>query len=212
MRSKHTWMLALLASATLVALPVWAADAEGDAEYNIFAGDIGNVVWTLLTFGIAIFVLGKFAWGPFLGMLQQREDFIRDSLAQAKADREAAEERLREYDERLATARAEATEIVEEGRRDAEAVARKVQDEGREEAEKMLERAKREIRIAQETAVKELYEQAGVLATRIASKIVERELEPQDHQRLINQALDELATTEAAASAATSSESPGAPN
>ncbi|MEM9557039.1 MAG: F0F1 ATP synthase subunit B [Acidobacteriota bacterium] len=196
MRSRIIWALSAALTLTLslgVALPAWAADADNEkTEYNIFAGDIGNVLWTLITFGLAIFVLGKFAWGPFLGMLQTREDFIRDSLAQAKADREAAEARLQEYEQRLTEARAEATEIVEEGRRDAEVVARKVQADAQEEAEKMLERAKREIRIARETAVKELYEQTGVMATHIASKIVERELQPQDHQRLINQALDEL--------------------
>ncbi len=72
-----------------------------------------------------LFVLGKFAWGPILSGLQARENFIRESLETAKRDRDEAEARLREYEERLATARAEATAIVDEGRRDAEVVKRR---------------------------------------------------------------------------------------
>ncbi|MEL7061486.1 MAG: F0F1 ATP synthase subunit B [Acidobacteriota bacterium] len=188
-----------VATAALIVPITFAADkgGEGGSGSNIFGGDIGNVLWTLVTFGLALFVLGKFAWGPLLDMLQKREAFIRDSLVQAKQDREAAEARLREYEERLADARAEATAIVEEGRRDAEVVRGKVEADAREEAAKTLARAKREIQIAKDTAVKDLYALAGNLATDIAAKIVDREIRPDDHQKLINEALDELATNAA---------------
>lgn len=185
-------------SFVLLAPVSWAAAAEegadhgADASNNIFAGDVGNILWTLLTLALVIFVLGKYAWGPFLNVLQQREEFIRDSLAQAKEDREAAEERLAEYEERLKEARAEASAIVEEGRRDAVAVRSREEAKAQEEAEKMLQRAKREIQIAKETAIKELYALTGQLATDIASKIVDRELTASDHERLIHDALDQL--------------------
>ena len=103
----------------LVALPALAAEG-GDG--NIFAGDLGNMIWTVVIFVLVLLVLGKFAWGPILEGLQARENFIRESLEEAKADRESAEERLREYEVKLAEARAEATALVEEGRRDAELV------------------------------------------------------------------------------------------
>ena len=76
----------------------------------------------------------------------------------------------------MTQARAEATGIVEEGRRDAEVLRSRIEQEAREESERMVERAKREIQIARETAVKELYDLTGVLATSIASHIVGREI------------------------------------
>ena len=106
-------------------------------------------------------VLGKFAWGPILKALQARESFIHDALAKAKRDRDEAEARLREYEERLATARAEATAIVDEGRRDAEVVKRKIEEAAKVEADKMIERARREIQLATVTATKELYDLSG---------------------------------------------------
>lgn len=181
---------ALLGQLSGLILPGAVVAAEG--ESNLFAGDIGNAVWTLAIFLIVIFVLGKFAWGPLLSTLQERESFIRDSLAKAKDDREAAEARLEEYSEKLHEARAEAHEIVREGRRDAGEVKRRVEDEAKAEADKMVERARREIEIAKQTAVKELYSVSATLATRAASKIVRQELTPSDHERLIEESIAEL--------------------
>lgn len=192
---KHRTCWAVLAAfSVLVAPAVWAAaEAEdGGGGNNIFAGDLGNVFWTLLIFGLVIFVLGKFAWGPILANLQSREEFIHDSLEQAKRDRDAAATQLAEYKEQLADARAEATAIVEEGRRDAEVVRHRIEEEARAEAEKMLERAKREIDIAGATAVKQLYEVSGRLATELAGRIVGRELSTEDHERLIRDSIHEL--------------------
>lgn len=176
---------------TLVALPALAAGG-GDGENNIFAGDVGNVFWTLVTFGLVIFVLGKFVWGPLTDMIQKREEFIFESLEKAKGDREAAESKLAELEQRLNDARAEASALVDEGRRDAEAVKHKIEADAKAEAEKMIERAKREIGIARETAVKELYELSGNLAADIAGRIVGRELDAKDHARLISEALEQL--------------------
>lgn len=176
-----------------VTVPVFAAGDEGD---GLFSGDLGNAIWTVVIFVGLLFVLGKFAWGPILDSLQAREDFIRNSLEEAKKDREAAEARLQEYEERLKEARAEATAIVDEGHRDAVVVKTRIESEAREEAEKIRERTLRDIDIARETAVKELYELSGNLATHIASQIVGRELAAKDHQKLIEDAIAEMESLE----------------
>ncbi len=176
----------------VLAAPALAAEAEhgGGSASNPFAGDLGNAIWTLIIFVIVLIVLGKFAWGPILNTLQARETFIRESLETAKRDRDEAEARLREYEERLAQARAEATAIVEEGRRDAVVVKQRIEEDAQLEADKRLERAKREIQIATETATKELYLLSARLATDMAGKMIGRELTPQDHERLIAESLD----------------------
>lgn len=185
--------LSLALTTLLFAAPALAAGGEGASNGNIFTGDVGNIVWTLVVFLLVVFVLGKFAWGPILAGLKQREDFIHDSLAKAKEARDEAVAQLKQYEDRLANARAEASAIVEEGRRDADAVRRVNEAKAKEEAELMLQRAKREIGIAKETAIKELYTLSGRLATDIAAKIVQRELKPEDHERLIREAIDQLA-------------------
>ena len=184
--------LTILISLAL-AVPAFAAEAEhGGGESNIFAGDVGNAVWTLVIFLLVVLVLGKFAWGPILNTLQARESFIHEALATAKRDRDEAEARLKEYEARLAQSRAEASAIVDEGRRDAVAVKHRIEEDARAEADKMIDRARREIQIATETATKELYQLSARLATEMAGKVIGRELTAQDHERLIAESLDSM--------------------
>ena len=184
-----------IAAVTLMMGAAAAIGSEGGEKTSLFTGDLGNIFWSLVTFFAVLFVLGKFAWKPILGALQQREEFIRSSLEQAKQDREAAESRLKDYEAKLASARQEATEIVQEGRRDAEAVKRKIEQDTKESTTAMLERVKREISIATDTAIKELYDVTGTLATSIASRIISKELDARDHERLIAESIRELSAT-----------------
>ncbi len=184
----------LIAGISVLLLFVAPALASGGAEggANPFAGDVGNALWTMVIFVLVLIVLGKFAWGPILAALQKREEFIRDSLAQAKKDREDAEARLREYTEQLQSANAKASAIVDEGRKDAEAVKRKIEEDAKAEAVKLIERAKREIGIASDTAIKQIYDLGAKLATEVASKVIRKEVNAQEHSRLISESLDEL--------------------
>lgn len=187
MKNKLCLALVLCGPATVLA-------AEHGGGESPFAGDLGNALWTVVIFVCVLVVLGKFAWGPILGALQKREQFIHNSLAQAKRDREQAEQTLKEYEEKLHAARAEATAIVEEGRRDADEVRRREEAKAKEEAERMLERARREIGVATETAVSELYSLSSKLATDVAARVIGKELTGPDHERLLSEAIDEFKT------------------
>ncbi|MEM7480532.1 MAG: F0F1 ATP synthase subunit B [Acidobacteriota bacterium] len=181
------WSLIGLSSLFLVA-PVWAAEGGGESG-SLFAGDLGNMIWTLVIFVILLVVLGKFAWGPVLNGLQSREQFIFDSLAKAKEERDLASAKLAEYEEKLAQARSEVEEIVDEARRDAAVLRQREEEKAQEEAQKTLERAKREIEIAKDTAVKDLYSRATSLTVDAASRILKRELTPNDHEQLIAESI-----------------------
>ena len=115
-----------------------------------------------------------------------------DSLAQAKHEREEAKRQLAEYTAKVDKARAQASAIVDEGRRDAEVLRHKIEETAKKEAAAMLDRAKREIGIAKDTAVKEIYTLSAKLATDMASKIIRKELSPHEHERLINESIGEL--------------------
>jgi F-type H+-transporting ATPase subunit b len=177
---------------TLLAMAAPALAAEAEESPNVFSGDLGNAVWTILIFVLVLVILGKFAWGPILKTLQAREDFIHEALAKAKRDRDEAEARLKEYEEKLASARAEATAIVEEGRRDAEVVKRRIEEDAKREGDKMIERARREIHLATVAATSDLYQLTARLATDLAARVIGRELSPQDHERLIAEAIAEI--------------------
>ncbi|MEM7050941.1 MAG: F0F1 ATP synthase subunit B [Acidobacteriota bacterium] len=171
----------------LLAVPAFAAGGEG--EGSLFSGDLGNMIWTLVIFLALLVFLGRFAWGPILSGLQSREEFIHDSLAKAKEERDQATARLAEYEEKLAAARQEVDAMIEEARRDAAVLRQREEERAKEEAEKMLDRARREISIASDTAVKDLYSRATDLSVDAASRILKRELSAGDHERLIAESI-----------------------
>ena len=171
--------------------------ASDDAAPSPFAGDLGNAVWTLVIFALVLVVLGKFAWGPILKGLQSREDFISKSIHDADGANKKAQELLAQYKEQLNQARTEATAIVEEGRRDAEEVKRTIHEDTRKEAEAMVARAKQEVELAHTGAVRELYSLSATLATEVAGKIIGRELNASDHERLVEESIAALGQSDA---------------
>jgi F-type H+-transporting ATPase subunit b len=182
--------LLTVAFVILAALPLYAAE-EGTA-LSPFAGNVGNAIWTLLIFVIVVVVLGKFAWGPVLALLKQREDFIHKSLSDAKHDRDQAEARLKEYAARLQSAQAEAVGIIEEARRDAERLRQELRERARSEADTMVKNAERQIDMQTTRAVQQLRQEAVELSVTIASKILERNISKEDNEKLIADALRQI--------------------
>lgn len=179
-----------------VAMPALAGDpvpGEHAADKPaLLQWDIGAAFWSIVVFVLLLLVLRTTAWKPILLGLQQRERFIADSIEKARREREQSERLLAEYTDKLHKARDEATAIVEEGRRDAEEVRKRIHAEAKHEADAIVARARRDIQIARDDAIKQLHDQAILLATSIASKAVKRDLTIGDHQRLLDEALADL--------------------
>ncbi len=183
--------LAMVAFAILVAVPSALAQEHGEAaQPSIFEGGLHNAIWTLLIFLTVVLVLGKFAWKPLLGALKAREEFIRESLANAKKEREESAALLEKDTEQSNKAREEATAITQEGRRDAEEVKRRISAEARTEADAMIKRAKREIEIAHQDAISEIYNTLANISTQIAERVLHREIDTEEHRAIIARALE----------------------
>ena len=182
--------LLIIAFLALTALPIHAAE-EAEA-LSPFAGNLGNAIWTLAIFVIVVIVLGKFAWGPVLALLQQREQFIHRALADAKRDRDEAEARLKEYAAKLQSAHAEAATLVEEARRDAERLREEIRQRAKSDAEKLIAGAERQIQLQTNRALEQIRREAVDLSVMIASKIIQRNLTKEDNERLIDEALKQV--------------------
>lgn len=182
--------LLTLAFVTLAALPLHAAAEE--AALSPFAGNLGNALWTLAIFVIVVLVLGKFAWGPVLSLLQQREQFIHESLTLAKSDRDAAELRLKELTARLQAAHAEAAQILETARGDSERLRQELREKAKAEADAIMKNAQRQIELETARAVQQIRSEAVDLSVMIASKLLQRNLTREDNERLIEDALKQV--------------------
>ncbi|HEY8747824.1 MAG TPA: F0F1 ATP synthase subunit B, partial [Tepidisphaeraceae bacterium] len=134
------------------------------------------------------------AWKNVLKGLKGREDRIRADIAQAEAARTKAEASLADYNRQLATAEQKVRDILAKATVDAEQLATSIRARAQSESEEIKERATRDIEAAREQALTEIYQQTADLATRVAEKILRRNLNADDQRDLVNQSLAELQT------------------
>jgi len=150
------------------------------------------LLYTVIVFLAMLGILWKFAWGPLMKALEEREQRIARKIADAEKANQEALAKLAEYEAKIAHAKEEAAEIIAEGKRDVEKVRDEIVKQAQEESARTLERAKREIVMAKEAAVHELREQMVVLTAELATKVIQREVKADDHRRFIGEAIAAL--------------------
>jgi F-type H+-transporting ATPase subunit b len=181
-----------VACAVALASPCLAAEGHGEEQPSLLSVNVVVSIATIVTFLLLLVILTKTAWKPILTGLQAREKGIRDQIEGAEKANAAAKALLSEYEQRLAHATDEARAIVEEGRRDAQAVRGKIEAEARAAAADERDRAVRDIDLARQKALKDIYDEVARVATEVAGRIVQREIRPEDHKKLVEQGLSQL--------------------
>jgi F-type H+-transporting ATPase subunit b len=152
----------------------------------------GLFLWTLISFAILLFILWKTAWKPIIAALDDRANKIRKDLESAEESRREAEDIFLKHKEMIENARDEAMKIVSEGRADAERVKNEIVEKASGESQAIIQRAYREIELAKEKAIVELKSDIVTISTEIATKIIEKNLKPEDQRSLVEQALQKL--------------------
>ena len=175
----------------------WAGEAKafaasGGCPVGAMQVDIWHAVFTIIVFVGLLIVLTVFAFKPILQGLQKREDFIRGSLEQARREREQAELRRQEYEQKIADAWEQARMIVHGAQEQAAAARLRIEEEAHDQAAELIERARREIDQARDAAVQRMYDEAIELASRLAQSALKRQMTPEEHQRLVLDSLREL--------------------
>ena len=151
--------------------------------------DWGLMVWTLITFALAVTVLWKYAFGPLQSIIDERRAQIADSLATAEETREEAARLLDEYKETLASVRSEAEEILDRSRKVGESTKAEIVDEARKQAERTLEKAQQQIERDVRAALSELKEQVADLTMLATERVITKTLDEADQKRLLEEAL-----------------------
>lgn len=173
-------------------LSILTLAAPGGGGANVFAGTFAQSLAAVIVFLGLLAILYKFAWGPILSGLQDRENRIKSDLENAeRASREAAAT-LDQYKRQLAEAQVEAGRVIAAARTDAEKIAAQIREATQNEIHAMKQRATLEIKAAQEEAIAQVYHQAATLSTQVASQILRRQINPQDQQALVEQSLAEF--------------------
>ena len=152
------------------------------------------VLVSIVNFLILLYVLRAFMWGPIMRTLDTRATKIREGLQMAE---DAKAERLRmqsEVERLLNEARREAATIAERITQAAEAAASELRVQARAEADRIREKGGADARALHDQALTQLRGEVANMVVLAASRILGREISPEQHRALIEQSLNEAGT------------------
>jgi F-type H+-transporting ATPase subunit b len=149
---------------------------------DLLTPSFGLLLWTLLAFGIVLFILKKFAWKPILASLKERETGIADSIATAERIRAEMAQLKSENEALLAKAREERAQILKEARDIKDKIVNDAKEQAKVEANKIMSEANAAIQQQKMAALTEVKNQVGLLVVDVAEKVLRRELQSKTEQ------------------------------
>jgi F-type H+-transporting ATPase subunit b len=154
--------------------------------------DLTLTVATIVLFAIFAAVLAKFAWGPILRMIEEREKGIKEAVEGAEKAAADSKELLEKHREMLREAGREREEIIKKALKEADVLKADLQAKARSESEGMIARAREQVEREKNLAVLELRQQVADLAIEAASRIVKSSLTPEAQRKLVDEFVTNL--------------------
>jgi len=151
-----------------------------------------TLVFNLVNFAILLYLLKRLLFKPALEYLDRRRETIHGRMQAAQADEERAGQLVVEQKNALAEARKRAESMEESARREAESVIAASKGEAREAAERILEDGRRQLVQERDRMIAELREAYAEITVIGAERVLDREIQVDDHRRLLDQLLEEI--------------------
>jgi len=174
-----------------IAIPLGASEGDSGGSFLV-SPNLGLMIWTLLVFGITMYVLSKVAFPRIQEALDKRANLIRESIDEAEKTRAEANEILSEYRARLKEAREQADDIIARARKTAESTTAQATEEGREKREELLAAARRDIEAETRRSLERIRKEVADLTVLTTEKVTRKSLNADDQKRLIDEALAEV--------------------
>lgn len=152
--------------------------------------------WTfianLVNFAILLYLLKRFLFKPALAYLDRRRELIASRMEAARQSEEQAEQLAAQREQELSEAREQARRTLEDARLRAEEIVNDSKGTAKQEGERILAEARRQIEQERKQMMEELRRSYAEIAVLGASRVLNREVKLQDHERLLNELLSEV--------------------
>lgn len=179
--------LLVLASPALA----FASEDGGSAGISTILPKMEEFIPMLVCFILLVFILGKFGWPLFEGMMDKRATMIKESLEKSEEARVESERVLAEYKQQLAEAKASASQIVADAKNTGEAVKADITAKAQEEATSMIVKAKAAIDAEKKAAIAELQGSVADTSIAVASRLIGNDLNDDEHRKIIERYVNE---------------------
>ena len=151
--------------------------------------NLKEIIFAMVNFLILVFVLGKFIYKPFLGMLENRKQMIQEKFDRDDDVNKRADARMAKYNRQIAGAEEESREIIRDAKQKAEAQAQAIIDEAKAEAAEIIAKAERTIEMEQAKAIEGLHNEIAELALLAAEQIVGDKIEDAGQEAIVDRVI-----------------------
>lgn len=159
----------------------------------VLTPDLGLLFWMLLAFLVVFFILAKFGFPAIVGMVEERKQYIDESLQKAHEANEKLASITTQSEQMLTEARERSAQIVKEAAATRDSIVASAQDKAREESARILAEAKQQIESEKEAALQEIRGEVAQLSISVAEKILRKQLSDDAAQmQYVNKLLDEV--------------------
>lgn len=154
--------------------------------------DTWTLIFTWVNLLILFLLVKKLFFKPIQNMLAARSAEIESDYKKATEAEKRASEMKQEYEDKLSKAQEEAGRIVSDAVENASMRSEGIVKEAEEKASDMISRAQKSIEAQKEAAFNDLQGEISSMAISIAKKVIEKDIDEKDHQKLIDSALEGL--------------------
>lgn len=166
-----------------------------EAFENFIGFNPWTALFTLLNLVLTFLILKKFLFKPVNKMIDDRQQEIDALYADANAAKEKAASMEADYTKRLAEAKDASAQILAEATQEANRRTDELIRQARQDADAIRAKAERDVELDRKKAVNEVKNDISRIALDIAGKVVEKELDSAEHERLIESFLKEMGET-----------------
>jgi F-type H+-transporting ATPase subunit b len=174
---------------TPIAAPLVLAAAGGGGLLSV---DVTLLWGTVVVFVLFAWILGRFAWGPLLKIVDEREKTIREQVDAAQQAAADSRDLLVQHQELLRGAGREREEILAKAVKEADTLRADLVGKARAEADQAVARAREQMQREKDQAIAELRAQVADIAVEAASRIVKSSLTEEAQRKLVDDYIREL--------------------
>jgi F-type H+-transporting ATPase subunit b len=162
---------------------------------SLITPDFGLFFWMTVVFLVVLFILWRYGFPVIIKMVEDRKDFIDESLRKAHEANERLANIQKEGESILQEAREKQAQILKEAAQTRDAIVEKAQDKAREEGARLLNDARQVIEQEKKAAIADIRKQVATLSVEIAEKVLRQNLKDDKAQMdLIDRMLDDVST------------------
>lgn len=154
---------------------------------DVISVNLWQILISLANLLIIFWVFKRFLFKPVQKVMNARQEQVDKIYSDAEQDRSAAVSMKQEYEARLATAREEADGLVRNAVQTAQRRSDAIVAEANSQASHLKQKAEEEIARDKKQMLLDVKSEISDIAVSIASKVVEREIKKDDHERFVEE-------------------------